>query len=150
MKRKLFMFFVLAIYFTACAQKPQSCKDIFDHYYEKNVEVFTTIVAKQNKKISPEETRRIADYLLQGLYQIDSMYVKMSGADQDKFIATNYPILMENYKAQREMQLKVFQDYFDKNIDAFTKVMINTNKDIPKEEADKFGTYLLRGLFNIN
>lgn len=150
MKRKLFILAVLVIYFTACSQKPQTCKEIFDHYYEKNVEVFMTTVTSQDTKISPEEARRIADYLLHGLYLKDSTYVKMSGADQDKFIATNYPILMENYKVQREAQLKFFADYFDKNIERFTAVMQGTNKDISKEEAEILGAYLLRGLFNIN
>lgn len=74
----------------------------------------------------------------------------MSGAAQNKFIAANYPVLLESYKLQREKQQNLFEEYFDKNIDAFTKVMLTTNRNIPKDEAERLGTYLLRGLFNIN
>lgn len=74
----------------------------------------------------------------------------MSGVAQNKFIAANYPVLLESYKLQREKQQNLFEEYFDNHIDAFTKVMLITNRNIPKHEAEKLGTYLLRGLFNIN
>lgn len=68
-----------------------SCKEIFDKYYEDNVESFV----KTMPDLSPEEARKKAECMLHLLYKIDSTFVLKRGKELDNFIRENYNAILE-------------------------------------------------------
>ncbi len=88
----LAVFLLLTLTFLSCnTNRNVNCRPLFEKYYDVNVEAFMkTMPAKDSV-----EARRMAEYALNKLYDIDSTFVLMRGKQLEDLIKQNKHLLIE-------------------------------------------------------
>lgn len=89
---KVYVTLISTVLFIACSEKRPSNKEIFERYFDENVEMSAKILL-QNNEIDSLEAVEYSKCMLYKLYEIDSTFVQLPTDSMHTFIRKNMPLL---------------------------------------------------------
>lgn len=89
---KIYIALISTLFFISCSEKHSSNKEIFERYFDKNVEMSTKILL-QNNDMDSLEAVEYSKCMLYKLYEIDSTFVQLPTDSMHKFIRKNIPLV---------------------------------------------------------
>lgn len=106
---------------SSCNSPQKSCKELFGEYYQESVDAFTAVAMKADTAMTKEEAHKIADFMLRGLYEKDSTFVKMSNSELDEFFYKNVGHLKEMYQRSEKILFDLVEEGIEIHKDAVKK-----------------------------
>lgn len=89
---KIYIALISTLFFISCSEKHSSNKEIFERYFDKNVEMSTKILL-QNNDMDSLEAVEYSKCMLYKLYEIDSTFVQLPTDSMHEFIRKNMPLI---------------------------------------------------------
>lgn len=135
---------------TSCNSPQKSCKDLFVESYQVNIDAFTTVVMNADSTMTEDEAREMAEFCMQGLYEIDSCFAKMNTRESQEFITQNSESIMDEYRRLQKTCTELFGESYQRSIDVFKTIVMHADATITEEKAQKMADFMLEKLYKID
>lgn len=115
--------------------KRENCREMFEKYYEANVEGYMAAMPGVNPVVS----RKVAEYMVNRVFQLDSTFAYLKGKALEAFIEKHERLLQREHDSILAVYGNCrarFEKYYEVNVDGFMRAMPDVDKAVSRKRAE--------------